>query len=122
MDAITKVSEITENHIAEWLRIPEPSEDELNTIKTDIMAAKSYILNFTGVSEEELDSIKDFIIVVRILCADYWFNRTLYTENSRANPKANEVVMSILNMHRRNFGTKVVKKEEEVKDEKEPNI
>ena len=99
MSAITKVSEITAQSIAEYLRLAEPANemDYLNTIKG---VAVDYILKYTGIeSAEELDKYQDIVIVVYVLCQDMYDTRALYVDNSNVN----RVVDSILGMHQRNL-------------------
>lgn len=105
MNEITKVSEITENEIANYLRISEVSEQEKLELKTYLNIAKNYISNYTGISEksddekmETLDSYSDFVIVVYVLCQDMYDNRTMYVDNK----SINKTVQTILDMHTRN--------------------
>lgn len=72
-----KVSEITVNDIANYLRLSEVSEEDKKNIELFLNIAKNYIENYTGIPEksedieaETLDSYSDFIIAVYILCQD----------------------------------------------------
>lgn len=105
MKEVTKVSEITESELANYLRISEVSENEKIELKTYLNIAKNYISNYTGVSEksengkdETLDSYSDFVIVVYVLCQDMYDNRTMYVDNKNIN----KTVQTILDMHTRN--------------------
>lgn len=105
MKEITKVSEITENELANYLRISEVSEQENIELKTYLNIAKNYISNYTGIPEkseskevETLDSYADFVIVVYVLCQDMYDNRTMYIDNKGIN----KTVQIILDMHTRN--------------------
>lgn len=107
MNEITKVSEITENEIANYLRISEVSEQEKRELRTYLNIAKNYISNYTGIpesaenkNEETLDTYSDFVIVVYILCQDMYDNRTMYIGNKNTN--INKTVQTILDMHTRN--------------------
>lgn len=95
MNDITKVSEITEDDIAEYLRLPEVSENDTKFIKTLMLTVKKFICSYTGIADDKLDDYKDFIIVVFILCQDMWDNRTLYVDSSNLSYS----VQTILNMH-----------------------
>lgn len=95
MNDITKVSEITEDDIAEYLRLPEASEGDKAFIKTLMLTAKKFICSYTGVAADKLDNYEDFIIVVFILCQDMWDNRTLYVDSSNLSFP----VQIILGMH-----------------------
>ena len=100
MGAITKVSEITAQNIADYLRISELTEADIDFINTTIGVAKEYILKYTGIKDAEaLDTYKDMVIVVYVLCQDMYDTRTLYVNTG--NP--NIVVDTILGMHQRNL-------------------
>ena len=95
MNNITKVSDITYQDVAEYLRLPEVSQDDINTLNNLISISKTFISNYTGRAANKLDDFQDFVIVVLILCQDMWDNRTLYVDNSNLN----RVVDTILGMH-----------------------
>ena len=92
---INKVSDITPEDVAEYLRLDEVTEDDINTLNTLILVAKDFIQNYTGRSAEDLDTYADIIIVVLVLCQDMWDNRAYYVDKSNLN----QVVDSILHMH-----------------------
>lgn len=95
MNVLAKVSDITYQDVAEYLRLTEVDVDEQATLNNLINISKSFMANYTGHTIEELDSYNDFIIVVLILCQDMWDNRTLYVDNTNLN----KVVDTILGMH-----------------------
>lgn len=95
MNEISAVSQITAQDVADYLRISEVTQDDLNTLNTLLTVAKAYISNYTGQTIENLDTLQDIIIVVLILCQDMWDNRTLYVDSSNVN----KVVESILGLH-----------------------
>lgn len=100
MNAIEKVSEITAQDVAEYLRIAELTEDDENFITTTIGVATDYILKYTGIEDAEtLDTYNDMVIVVFVLCQDMYDNRALYVDNSNLNT----VVENILGLHQRNL-------------------
>lgn len=100
MNAITKVSEITAQDVAEYLRIAELTEDEENFITATISVAIDYILKYTGIEDAEtLDNYNDVVIVVFVLCQDMYDNRAMYVDNSNLN----RVVENILGLHQRNL-------------------
>ena len=92
---ISKVSDITYDEVAEYLRLSELDTADINTLNTLLSVAKTFVSNYTGRSEEELDDYADFIIVVLILCQDMWDNRTLYVDKTNLN----KVVETILGLH-----------------------
>lgn len=93
MNNITKVSEITYQDCADYMRLDEVSEDDINTLNNLIDVAKTFISNYTG--RTDLDVFQDFVIVVFVLVQDMWDNRTLYVDKTNLN----KVVESILGMH-----------------------
>lgn len=99
MNAITKVSEITAQDVADYIRIAELTQDDENFITSTISVAKDYILNYTGIKSEDLDNYADMIIVVFVLCQDMYDTRELYVDNSNLN----KVVEGILGLHQRNL-------------------
>ena len=92
-----KVSEITAQEIADFIRLSDPSEEETNFLKKCLEIAKSYIKNYTGV--EDLDSQADFVICVYLLCQDMYDNRTIYSDKTTPN----KTFETILNLHCRNL-------------------
>lgn len=93
MNPITKVSEITAADIADYLRLPEVTEADTNTLNNMLGVATNFIAKYTG--QTDLDDFQDFVIVVFVLCQDMWDNRSLYIDKSNLN----KVVDTILGMH-----------------------
>ena len=97
---VSKVSEITTNDVARYIRVDDYEESE---IETYLNIAKNYISSYTGIpvtSEvgESLDDFPDFVIVAYILCQDMHDNRTMYVDKA----DINRTVQTILDMHTRN--------------------
>lgn len=90
---VSKVSDITEKSVADYLRLDEVTESENDTLAMLISIATSYIENYTGL--DNLDKYPEFVIVVLILCQDMWDNRTMYVDSK----DLNNTVQSILAMH-----------------------
>lgn len=91
-----KVSKITFQEIADYIRLSEVSEEEKTLLDNLINIAKSFIKENTGV--QDLDEYDDFVIVIFILCQDMYDNRTLYVDKTNLN----QVVETILGLHSRN--------------------
>ena len=87
-----KVSEIEVEHVAQYIRLDEYNEDELQAI---LDAAKAFIQSYTGLSKDEVDQHEDFYIVVMILCQDMHDNQCIYVDKNNLN----KVVDTILGMH-----------------------
>lgn len=99
MNNITKISEITYQDVADYIRLSEISQDDQETLTNLINISIDYISKYTGVSVENLDNYNDMVIVVFILCQDMWDNRTMYVDNTNLN----KVVETILGMHQINL-------------------
>lgn len=99
MREVSKISDLTYTDLADYLHISELTTDEENTIKTLLEVAKTYIMQYTGRTREELDKYQDFVIVVLVLVQDMFDNRTLYVDRN----SLNHVVESILGMHQVNL-------------------
>lgn len=97
---VSKVSEITIDDVARYIRV---DDYEISDIETYLNIAKNYISSYTGIpvtneGGESLDDFPDFVIVVYILCQDMHDNRTLYVDKN----SINKVVQTVLDMHTRN--------------------
>lgn len=97
---VSKVSEITIEDVAKYIRVDDYDESE---IETYLNIAKSYISSYTGIpitneEGESLDDFPDLVIVVYVLCQDMYDNRTLYVDKN----SINKMVQTILDMHTRN--------------------
>lgn len=89
-----KVSEITDQNVADYLRIDESDEDTLRMIREELIpAAIAYVKSYTGL--EELDEYEDICPVIKVLCQDMYDNRSLYVEKANLN----HMVSSILDLH-----------------------
>ena len=95
MNNITKISEITYQDVAEYIRLSEVTQDNQNTLTNLINISIDYISKYTGIDKDNLDNYNDLVIVVFILCQDTWDNRTMYVDNVNLN----KVVESILGLH-----------------------
>ena len=97
---VSKVSEITIDDVARYIRVDDYEESE---IETYLNIAKSYISSYTGIpvaneEGESLDDFPDFVIVAYILCQDMYDNRAMYVDKNNIN----RTVQTILDMHTRN--------------------
>ncbi len=89
-----KISEITENNVADYLKLDE-GQYNVEEIRAAMKAAEEFIIDYTGLSKEEIDQKEKFWIAYMTLCQDMIDNRSFYVEKSRTN----KVVESILSMH-----------------------
>ena len=95
MNVINKVSEITAQDLADYIRLTDPDAGDLNTLNTLLTVAKVYVAEYTGRTIQELDDYRDIIIAILVLVQDMFDNRTLYVDTNNAN----KVVESILGLH-----------------------
>lgn len=94
-----RLSQITTDKVAEFLRL-DPDEYQKEILQAVMTAAKQYILNYTGLTEEKADEKEDFYIAYMVLCQDMYDNRSLYVDKSGVQgSNTNKVVESILGMH-----------------------
>lgn len=96
MQEVQKVSDITVDLVAEYIRLDGMDATEERQLSTFLTVAKDYIKNYTGL--DDLDEYADLVIVVYILCQDMYDNRVMYVEGSNIN----KTVQTILDMHTRN--------------------
>ena len=95
MNAIERVSDITYQDVANFIRLDEVTQGDQNTLDTLITVAKAFMCNYTGHTESELDDYSDFVIVCLVLCQDMWDNRAMYVDKTNLN----HIVETILGMH-----------------------
>ena len=96
---VTKLSEISVDSIADYLRIAEITENDREFLATLNGVAKDYIMQYTGIPEDELDNYNDLVIAAYVLIQDMYDTRTMYVESDNVN----KVVDTILGMHQRNL-------------------
>ena len=88
-----KISEIKIANIKEYLHVYHDEDDSL--ISAILIASKSFVRNYTGLSSESLDAKDDLSMAVFILSSELYDNRVYTVENTNVNP----VIQTILNMH-----------------------
>ena len=96
---VTKLSEISVDSIADYLRIAEVTESDREFLATLNGVAKDYIMQYTGIPEDELDNYNDLVIAAYVLIQDMYDTRTMYVGSDNVN----KVVDTILGMHQRNL-------------------
>lgn len=89
-----KVSEITNKDVLNHLKI-----DEEENLQIYLDAAKSFVKDYTALTDEEIDTKPSIVPLVYVLVAEYYENRQ-YTV---ANDKVNAVISSTLDMYRKNL-------------------
>lgn len=96
---ITKVSDITVQALADYLRIADQSDADNTLLAAIIKAVPAYMSKYTGLSAADLDKSSDMVIAALCLAQDMYDNRSMYVDST----KQNLTVQSILDMHSINF-------------------
>lgn len=91
-----KVSEITLNNLADYLRV-----DETDGLQMFLDAAISHVKGYTGLTEDELDKHDNIAIVVLAIASDYYDQRQ--TQVNVNNSYINKTIDAALFMHSTNF-------------------
>lgn len=92
-----KISELTDEYIAEYLRAD--CEAEKTTFSIIKSAALEYIKSYTGLTYDEMDKYEDLTIAALILCSDMYDNRQMTVQTDKQNP----TVIQILSLHAANL-------------------
>lgn len=96
---ISKVSDITVQALADYLRIADPSDADNTLLAAIIKAVPAYMSKYTGLGAADLDKSSDLVIAALCLAQDMYDNRSMYVDST----KQNLTVQSILDMHSINF-------------------
>jgi len=88
-----KISEIATKDIKDYLHVYHDEDDAL--ISAILVASKSFVKNYTGLTNEGLDAKDDLSMAVFILSSELYDNRAYTVENNNVNP----VIEAILGMH-----------------------
>lgn len=96
---LVKITEIDENYLVDYLKIDDPDPYEITNVKAAFDAAKTYILNQTGMEEETLNEKDDLTMAALILTEDLYDNRRYYVDTD----KVNEVVTGIIYQYSENL-------------------
>lgn len=93
---MASINDLTTQDVSEFLRLDEDDSLMLTPIMS---AAKAYIMDYTGLTEDALDNHEDLFIAFMVLCQDMYDNRAMYVDKDNVN----KVVDSVLFRHRTNF-------------------
>lgn len=88
-----KISEVTTEELKEYAHVYHNDDDKL--FSSILIACKSYIKGYTGLTVERMDEKEDLTIALFVLSNELYDNRTFTVEND----KVNIVIKSILDMH-----------------------
>lgn len=96
-----KVSEITTEFIADYLRIDDLEEIQLREIEATKEAAIAYACSYTGMTLEELEEHEDIVIAIMVQISDMYENRNLYLDYK--SKEVNKTVTNILGLYQKNL-------------------
>lgn len=92
---VSKVSDITADFLADYLRIADPSDGDRTLLAAILKAVPAYMMRYTGLDAAGLDASPDMVFAALALAQDMFDNRTIYAETATPNL----TVQSILDMH-----------------------
>ena len=95
----TKISEITQTDLVDYLRISELDSSQTQLLTTIKAAAINYVVGVTKLTLEQLDNYPDLTIAVYALVQDMYDNRAIYVDKANIS----DTVSTILNMYRTNL-------------------
>ena len=95
----TKISEITQEDLVDYLRISELDSSQTQLLTTIQAAATNYIVGVTGLTLEQLDNYPDLTLALYALVQDMYYNRAIYVDKANIS----DTVSTILNMYRTNL-------------------
>ena len=87
-----KFTEIATSDLVNYRRLYETTEADLALLQTILEAAKSFVLTYTGRTEEDADTFPEFTIAVYVLSEDMYDKRTYIVDSDTSN----KIVDSIL--------------------------
>ena len=88
-----KISEVTIEDLKEYSNIY--FDEDPKNLKMILASVTAYIISYTGLKLDELDTKEDITMALFILANDLYDNRSFTVDNDKINP----VIESILNMH-----------------------
>ena len=91
-----KISELNQSVICDYCRI---IEEDLTTVEAETLnalksAAVKYCVDYTGLTEGELDEHEDITIAALTLIGDMYDNRQRYVDKSHVN-RTTETILSL---------------------------
>lgn len=89
-----KISEVTVDIVKNYLNISHDEDDRL--IESIIRGTKAYIKSYTGLSTEQMDLYDDLTIVLYVISAESYDNRTMTVDRLS---KVNPLIENMLNLH-----------------------
>jgi hypothetical protein len=91
------ISNVTIEDLKEYARVYDNEDD--NLFHSILLACKTYIRGYTGLTFEQMDEKEDLTIALFVLSNELYDNRTFSVQDD----KVNVVIKSILDMHSLNW-------------------
>lgn len=97
-----KLNSIALEDIKHHLRI-DFAEDDIYLLEL-LDVAKSYIKNYTGLEDDDIDSVDEFSSIALMIIADLYENKCITgTSSYKTGNSVNKIYESMLNLHCVNF-------------------
>lgn len=90
-----KVSEVIVKDLMEYANEYSTDPEVIKTFNTILLACKSYIKHYTGLTIDQIDTKEDLTIALMVLANELYDNRTFTVKDDKVNP----VIKTILDMH-----------------------
>lgn len=94
-----KISEVTVDTLMKYAREYSTDTEIIDIFKTILVAAKAYIISYTGLTTDTIDTKEDLTIVLLVLSNEMYENRCFTVQED----KVNKVVKSILDLYSTNL-------------------
>lgn len=91
------LSQLTANDLANYLRLEQ--DDDAALLASILAAAQSAVLNYTGVTADEADTLPELALAALVVGADLYEHRTMQVDNNNINLTAR----SLMDLHRSNL-------------------
>lgn len=96
-----KVSDITLQQVADYLRIDDPSEIETSEIQMFMDSAKATIRAMSGLTDAEIDEFDDMVHPFFLLVSEQFDNRNGHIENKQVTQ--NQSILETIRRHSVNY-------------------
>ena len=94
MAANTKVSEVTNDEIIDFLN-EDPADPQVsNRLESIKPVARGYMRSYTGLNDEEIDEHAEFVHAYKLIIEDFYDNRSATVSNSAIN-KTLDTILSL---------------------------
>lgn len=88
-----RISEATFESLKQYANVFHNEDD--NLFESILLACKSYIKSYTGLTDEQMDTKEDLTMALFVLANEMYDNRVFSAQDN----KVNVVIKSILDMH-----------------------